>query len=125
MDNYTLKVGALPVRLPRPRFTIRQMLVAVAIVGIVIGFANRMNRRSARFLKLSDYHQRQIISILSGPCDRDDDFGGVPVAYDWKMRPVTGVHWHKDVWHERMYRKYRDASRHTWLPVWPDPPEPE
>ena len=84
--------------LPRPRFTVRRMMVAVAIGGVVSGVLTR----AARFQQLSDYHRSRI--ILISPPD--------PRVY-------------RTLYHMELANKYYYAARHPWLPVTPDPPEPQ
>jgi hypothetical protein len=85
-------------QLPRPRFSLRRMMVAVAIVGVVFGVLVR----AARFQQVSDYHRGRII-LISPPDPRV----------------------HVTLYHMQMANKYSYAARHPWLPVTPDPPEPQ
>jgi hypothetical protein len=85
-------------QLPRPRFSVRRMMVAVAIVGVVLG----VFMRAARLQQVSDYHRSRI--ILISPPD--------PRVYT-------------TLYHIQMANKYSDAARHPWLPVTPDPAEPQ
>ena len=68
--------------------------------------AVEIQRRREVFLRLADTHERQS-----------------PYRYGpgFFMLPETP----RDEWHERMGRKYRRAADRPWLPVAPDPPEPE
>jgi hypothetical protein len=93
-------------RLPRPRFTVRRLMVAVAVVGLMFGFGAWLARRSAEFQKKSDSY-----------------LGTVRVMYSigrWKPRGFD-----RNSWAWGMAQKYHDAARHPWLPVAPDPPEPK
>jgi hypothetical protein len=85
-------------QLPRPRFSVRRMMVAVAIVGVVFG----MLMRVARLQQVSDYHRSRI--ILISPPD--------PRVY-------------MTLYHMELANKYAYAARHPWLSVTPDPPEPQ
>jgi hypothetical protein len=89
-------------RLPRVRFTVRRLMVAVAVVG----FALASLTLSANYSRRADYFaslQPEWVSWQSG-------------SHSFRAK------W--DYWVE-MEHKYRRAARYPWLPVAPDPPEPE
>lgn len=85
-------------RFPRVRLTMRRLLVAVAIVGVVLG----MGRRSSMFRELSVFHQREALRVSRPPAMGQASLHHVDLSetYEW-------------------------AARYPWLPVAPDPPEPE
>jgi hypothetical protein len=108
-------------RVPRVRFTIRWLMIAVAVVGTVLGVV--LERRS-RFLRLADYHRSQIVGahrvqalMRNGGC--------VTFWMDAKGRTVSSPQEAKDRWHTELSSKYVLAARCPWLPVESDPPEPE
>ena len=87
-----------------PRLTIRRLMVAVAVVAAPLACGAWAARRAATFREISAYH-----------------------ALEWSRIDTTGT---QEVdaraeWHRAMEMKYRDAARYPWLPVAPDPPEPE
>ena len=98
-----------------PRMTTRRWIVAVAVIGLMLGgtieayrLAYRLRRRYDDFLDRAQWH--------SG------------FVFDWNAR------WRKNEsdatvrrinYHAEMARKYEHAARYPWLPVAPDPPEPE
>jgi hypothetical protein len=89
-------------RLPQMRFTVRRMMVVVAISGLVI----EGGKRSAhRHLMAQQYLRR-----LGGGCHF---CFGDPCAFRI---------WH---WEADMYEKYTRAKWLPWLSVEPDPPEPK
>jgi hypothetical protein len=94
--------------LPRftPRFTVRRLMVAVAIVGIVLGVT--IERRD-RFRRIAVHHRAEFQKLAS--------------------RMKAGSHeesdWLPIEWHESLARKYKRAACYPWLPVATDPPEPE
>jgi hypothetical protein len=108
-----------------PRFRLRTMMILVAVVGVIAGIGIVGERRRARFSELADQHRLQVVNVLEGPTDYDGEFRGDPDVLNLEMRPVTGVVRLRDLWHMAMARKYRRATRYPWLPVEPDPPEPE
>lgn len=85
-----------------PRFRIRTIMVAVAVVAIPLGVC--MERRS-RFLGLAAQHNESGIIYVSTYMDRS--------AYG------------ASEWHRLLADKYERAARYPWLPVEPHPPEPE
>ena len=46
-------------KLPRSRFTVRRMMIAVAIVGVLFGFRAWMNRRTEYYVNLSKENQEE------------------------------------------------------------------
>ncbi len=87
---------------PRVRFTLRRMMIAVAIVAILLGLAEMTRRRRAAFREKST-------------AIRWSEY----VEGHGKRRPEIAEHY------RRMAEKYERAARYPWLPVAPDPPEPE
>ena len=89
--------------MPRVRFTIRRMMVAVAVVAIWFGWSRWMEKRAAQFRSLYVYHINRV-GPISSPKPRPDEAQGFC--------------------HLAMGEKYRVAALWPWLPVEPDPPEP-
>ena len=94
-------------RLPRVRFTVRRMMIAVAVVALAIG----MVARSRQMSKIADRHAAQILEHS-------------------QMMPLPNGAFaalldNRGEWHQAMVAKYRRVARFPWLPVEPDPPEPE
>jgi hypothetical protein len=92
--------------MPRLRFTVRQMMVVVALVAAVMGLSIERHRRFARIAARHRAVMYEGASVVAGP------------------RPgyrLTGSGWR----HFKTYLKYARAARYPWLPVAPDPPEPE
>jgi hypothetical protein len=102
-----------------PRFTTRRLMIAAAILGVCLGL-DGMGRRKAEYSSRAGYHATQyrerqglLISGLWGmQCGRamtlPDPFEAALIGY-----------------HREMAAKYEWASRHPWLPVAQDPPEPK
>jgi hypothetical protein len=91
-------------KLPRPCFTVRWLMIAVAIVAVVIGGWLWGERRRLRFADLEYTHKIQ----------------GIPVLQDgYEQQPSKFKNYHL-----AMAEKYRFAARYPWLPVAVDPPEP-
>jgi hypothetical protein len=97
-------------RIPRVRFTVRRMMIAVAIVALALSFFV-WNRRMAR---LSMEYDMQSLTYRGsgGPRPRFP----VPIP-----SPLTD----RERWEDEMAARYRRAARYPWLPVAPDSPQPE
>jgi hypothetical protein len=91
-------------RLPRVRFTVRRMMIAVAVVGVALGMCLWMVRRSKIFRERSNDHGRTWAAMM-----------------ERGMEPGNGL----ADYHRRLSEKYDRAALIPWLPVAPDPPEPE
>ena len=103
-------------RLPRVRITVRRMMVAVAIVALGLAVvrwmrsmdalsANYHHRALSHYVKLSNDH----FLMLQLPDDPRDD--------KWLDRRKT--------YRRAMAEKWNRAALFPWLPIEPDPPEPE
>ncbi len=89
--------------LPRVRFTVRRMMVAVAVVAIgVVGYVNVEKDRTRRVWIAAEHAYEAELLAKSA--------GSSPAKFRW---------------HEAMAAKYLRAARYPFLPVAPDPPEPE
>src|SRR5207248_5318610 len=91
------------------RFRLRTLLVALAVVGVVLGLVERRRR----FRRLAAYHEMRVARGTLSP--------SVPVWIDGRGEPVTARH---SDWHEAMRIKYERAAARPWLPVMPDQPPP-
>jgi hypothetical protein len=102
--------------MPRLRFTLRRMMVAVAISGLLLGGATSLQNRRQRFLE-----RARAINM--------SNHLGVPpvIGYD-KKRDLILLGWDRqereDAHIAALKRKYEYAARYPWLPVAPDPTEP-
>ena len=91
-----------------PRFTVRRLMVAVAIIGSTLGITIHTIERRERFRWIAVHHRANIPKDMP----RIKPFG------------MEDKHWRLIEWHESMARKYEHAARYPWLPVAPDRPEP-
>jgi hypothetical protein len=102
-----------------PRLTIRHLLLLVTLAGLPLGLFGWMRRR-AEFSLRTAYHSKQYRERLSHLA------GGV-----WGMHRGREVALPDPIelasvrYHFRMAEKYEHAARNPWLPVEPDPSEPE
>lgn len=85
--------------MPRLRFTVRRMMVAVAIAAIGLGVAMQMRSRARYFTGRTMWHSHYSTVVIN---------------------EKAKIQYHLDLWF-----KYQWAADYPWLPVMPDPPEPE
>lgn len=87
--------------MPRARFTVRGLMIAVAVAGLIC-CAWPLHRRRVEFLHVAEIEDAMAeLGRLSS------------VRAEWIE------------YHRRLATKYRRAARYPWLSVEPDPPEPE
>jgi heme exporter protein D len=104
-------------RLLHVRFTVRRMMVAVAVVALLLMAVSTLQRR-AHLQGLADYHAeraRQIRSSSAPIQTPDGDYS----------QPRSEAALRRAGYHHALAEKYDFAARYHWLPVAPDPPEPE
>lgn len=88
-------------KLPRVRFTVRRLMVAVAIVAIAIptySWLLEVARKAESYRNMGRYYR----SVITSP-------GGTP---EYLERFVS--------WRSAMIRKYDRAALFPWLPIEPD-----
>jgi hypothetical protein len=103
--------------LPRPRFTLRRLMVAVAIVAIIIGVVVEGERRRARFRELAANHYERGMRwfvLFGGESDYQRNMMQL-----WEERVGPTVEYHAT-----LRDKYEQAARYPWLPVGADPTAP-
>jgi len=96
---------------PRPRFTVRRLMAAVAVVTVVLGIVSGVRRRAERFRMIAAYHQSSyhFTSLINPSWNAAKEAKAIA----------------KNNWHGNTTMKYDYAADHPWLPVAPDPPEPQ
>src|SRR5262245_46523651 len=104
------------------RMTTRQWMIAVAVVAVGVG-AGMLIVRSRSYAALAALHAesekecRRIVEADEG--NRLDP----AIWKDWIAYARRGRT--RLLYHAALRRKYERASRRPWLPVEPDPPEPD
>jgi hypothetical protein len=89
-----------------PRFTLRRLMVLVALAGASLGLWAWMARRSAEYRKKALFYEGMFITMV------------------WQDHsPPPGLA--HNLWVGKMASKYRYAASYPWWPVEPDPPEPK
>ena len=105
-------------RLPQIRFTIRHLMVLVALVGLAVGMIVEGEKRRTRFRNLAAEHLERGMRyfILFGGGDSEYQRKSMRL---WEERygPIVA-------YHGKLREKYEWAGRFPWLPVASDPPEP-
>jgi hypothetical protein len=102
--------------MPLPRFRIRTLMIAVAVVAaalFVVDVFLRLERRSAVFAAKAGFHAR--MTRLHPTRAHWSDAAG------YQYEAVIGL----EAYHSHLFEKYAVAATHPWLPVPPDPPEPK
>jgi hypothetical protein len=138
-------------RLPRVRFTIRSMMVAVAALALLIG-ADRLLRRSTRYREMvshfgqletasrnlqrtaersSQRHTEWARSQVEGWGPFNDDQHRASVVAqtkDWVeagyLRQEATAYAAEADWYSQLRRQYERAASHPWEPLAPHPPRP-
>jgi hypothetical protein len=105
------------------------MMLAVAGAATILGASVELHRRHGRFLDLAEHHEASSRIVALGGVGMHVTSRRVP------LRPLSMFNdFGEDVggwsearleWHRRLGEKYRRAASSPWLPVEPDPPEPE
>jgi hypothetical protein len=135
--------------LPRVRFTIQRLMIAVAIAGLILGIAIggvRLLRRHGQFQGLAEMHAKiagiwreeeqswsRVVALCEVMMRGEGDggfFGFGPRKDSYRAK---AVHYRAAVakavlkvsYRDAMRSKYQRAARYPWLSVEPDPPEPE
>ncbi|AMV38562.1 hypothetical protein [Planctomyces sp. SH-PL62] len=92
--------------------TVRNLILAVAVVAVLFGVGVGLARRRNRLLEIALEH--------SGHAGMD----GALILTE-QGPAYIGMTTEKGKWHEAMRRKYDYYGRHPWLSMPEDPPEPE
>jgi hypothetical protein len=109
-------------RSPRPRFTLRRLMVAVALAAVCLtlapGFRRWTERRRHDFTIMALEHDLRMTSINLEYFKHNPQVTVINPAGSPPGDP-------RPAYHQAMETKYIWAARYPWLPVWPDPPEPK
>ena len=107
--------------MPRLRFKLRWLMVAVAVVALGV-WGVRMRRASSAYRERAEFYRY----LLTTPRNNPPPAEGASVA-EQSLDIATEVARARRLMHycEVMQAKYERAARRPWIPVEPDPPEPE
>ncbi len=115
-------------KVPRVRFTVRRMMVVVAVVALAFGIFRLWALRELYLEKAANhagfraYMLRSPESIAHWEDRWTDQRIGKPARYPWPGGPPFVPAMAK--YHDAMRIKYERAARYPWLPIEPDPPDP-
>jgi hypothetical protein len=111
-----------------PRMTTWQWMVAVVLIGLMIGGGVLLKQRRDYFLLLAQSHQKEVTSSTARGEALKSRFGRTSGMSNEEImqlyRDYGGMVDRADH-HAAMAEKYRQAARYPWLPVALDPPEPQ
>ena len=114
-------------RLHRVRFTVRQMMVAVAVAAVLaVGLS--LWRRRQLYLRVAEQHAVAVaIFSIDSPMARParSPLGRTPASALLTLDEHFRVADLRVAYHAALRRKYERAARYPSFPVEPDPPEPE
>lgn len=103
---------------PRVRFTVRRLMIAVAILALTIRavvWVGEMRKLSAEYERRAFEFGLSTARLRSG-VQRSD--GSMASRYDDENN------YREDAWACKLAEKYWRLSDYPWLPVEPDPPPP-
>ena len=103
----------------RVRFTMRSMVVAVAVMAVVLTAANQLRRRRESFKRRAEECMRKVSASYNAE-------QAARVGNRFNHDPRTTAAYYQLVEHyDAMQKKYEQAAARPWLPVGPDLPEPD
>jgi hypothetical protein len=117
--------------LPRVRFTVRRLMVVVAIAAIAVWLPVILTRRAKYHRLAREFDAKATVARALGPhgvIHADAVTIRATNVYVLQREPGSGpfdcLGAHSD-YYAAMKEKYERAARYPFLPVAPDPPEPE
>jgi hypothetical protein len=123
-------------RLPRLRFTVRRLMLVVALAGLAMGvgiWSYKMRQLSGGYARAAKFHRawldryREREAVILQAIGRLETVAArrsvVPPSHD-RHREDAADYARKADYREALALKYERAARYPWLPVEPDPPPP-
>jgi hypothetical protein len=115
-------------RLPRVRFTVRRLMVVVAVISVLLG-AERYRRRRVFCLSRASYHRLHVMFWCGNHIVAPIGYSRVPRGqrpsppdYE-KLQYVRRRDLHID-WHWSLAERFESAALHPWLALPAEPPCP-
>jgi hypothetical protein len=99
-------------RVPRVRFTVRQLMIAAALVAVLMAVGVGLQRRTAHLKRLSRWQ--------SGEANRWE----LLLTESSVNGPLASAILDKVHWHDAIAARYERAARSPWLPIEAFPPAP-
>lgn len=126
LASLPLVVAALGGVMFSVQFTMRRIVVAVAVTAIVLGALVGFRRRVRRFDDLGAYHWSQIVGQIHGIPGPDGEIERTYISsQDPNGKPVTTRQQRMDRWHKVVAERYWHADLRPWVNVTLDPQPPE
>jgi hypothetical protein len=118
-------------RIQRVRFTIRRMMVAVAIAGVLFG-ATKAYQRLTRALQNEEWEKKYFWKVAYPSLAKRHEISekaADALAHRFLSNPESAhlipAYLILRDYHAALRSKWEHAARYPWLPVEPDPPEPD
>jgi hypothetical protein len=107
-------------RLPRVRFTVRRMMIAVAVLALLLAIAASLLRRSLAYQRAASLHRDAAMECAQS-------LGKIPTGnYDLRTElRHNNLMLRRMEWHFNVRAHYLSVVRRPWIAVEPDPPYPE
>jgi hypothetical protein len=123
--------------MPRVRFTIRGMMVLVAITAFLLG-GDVIRRRRDQYQRLAQAHAtsarsanlvRKVSGLTASRFEEAAQKASGRSSYDLgdqaiRARSMAGYWSRMEIYHQQLRRKYDEAVSRPWRPVSADPPPP-
>ena len=93
----------------RPRLTVRRLMIAVALAGLMTGGAVSLQRRAEFAHARAEHHEVELCEMM---------LSYLAFMNDERFECVAAYHREREA-------RWRKAARWPWLPFEADPPEPE
>ena len=106
-------------RLPRVRFTVRQIMVVLAVMALLLAAADHLRRRRQSFKQRAEECRRKVAAAIM-----DEQSARVGNRFNYDPRTTTAYYQLVDHY-SAMQKKYEQATARPWLFVEPDLQEPE
>jgi hypothetical protein len=105
----------------RVRFTVRRMMVAVAVAALVSAGWVESARIGAA---MEEWHLECSLRAIDHSLSASIHSGRQPCCFASPSSEPSVIDPEKAAYHAAMARKWSAAADRPWLPVEPDPPEP-
>ena len=110
-------------RVPRVRFTVRTLMVLVAVVAIILG-GMILRQRAASYRQRAAQFGWVATGLRQSAASGNAAFlHPTPTGPGTPMTQAMSLRWAE--YYAGLRAKYEHAALYPWLPVEPDPPEPE
>jgi hypothetical protein len=104
--------------MPRTRFTVRRLMAIMAMMALVLAFADQSRRRRESFQQRAEFCRRKVSAAYN-----EEQSARTTNRFDHD--PRTTAAYSQVVDHYDALRvKYEQAAARPWWFVGPDPPEP-